>query len=138
MNGFFFKDGVGCSLSCKCQGCKNIHGRKDSTAETKSELEETKALQISRFDKLIFVFDEMIKLMLIIDFYSLVCDRTLPPLPYSLMGKPPHISCSELFGSKNHEPVESNTNPECENGVESSPTRNGGMNSIRMRTILLQ
>jgi hypothetical protein len=34
--------------------------------------------------------------------------------------------------------VESNTNPECENGVESSPTRNGGMNSIRMRTILLQ
>ncbi|KAK2404794.1 protein tesmin/TSO1 CXC [Trifolium repens] len=106
-----FKDGVGCSPSCKCQGCKNIHGRKDSTTETKSELEETKALQIS---------------------------RTLPPSPYSLMGKPPHISCSELLGRKNDEPVESNTNPECENDVESSPTRSGGMNSIRMRTILLQ
>ncbi|XP_045807214.1 uncharacterized protein LOC123899981 [Trifolium pratense] len=42
-----FKDGVGCSPICKCQGCKNIHGRrKDSTAETKSELEETEAIQI--------------------------------------------------------------------------------------------
>jgi hypothetical protein len=56
MHDFVLKDGVGCSPICKCQGCKNIHGRKDSTAETKSELEETKALQISRFDKLIFVF----------------------------------------------------------------------------------
>ncbi|GAU15549.1 hypothetical protein TSUD_45860 [Trifolium subterraneum] len=76
-----FKDGVGCSPICKCQGCKNIYGRKNSTAETKSELEETEALQIS---------------------------RTLPPLSYSSMGKPPQISCSELFSSQNQELVESN------------------------------
>ncbi|MCH99654.1 tesmin/TSO1-like CXC domain protein, partial [Trifolium medium] len=120
-------DGVGCSPICKCEGCKNIHGRKDSTAETKSELEETETLQIF---------------------------RTLPQLPYSSMGKPPQISSSELFGSQNPELVESNatgsitipddvncinttsigkwiciSNPECENDVESSPTRNGGRNS---------
>ncbi|CAJ2630034.1 unnamed protein product [Trifolium pratense] len=71
---FIYKDGVGCSPSCKCQGCKNIYGRKDSTAETKSELEETEALLIS---------------------------RTLPSLPYLSMAKP-RISCSELFGSQNY------------------------------------
>ncbi|CAJ2630196.1 unnamed protein product [Trifolium pratense] len=27
-----FKVGVGCSLICTCQGCENIHGRKDRTA----------------------------------------------------------------------------------------------------------
>ncbi|XP_058728497.1 uncharacterized protein LOC131600331 [Vicia villosa] len=43
-----FKGGVGCSLSCKCQGCKNIYGRNDTEAETKSELEETEALHIFR------------------------------------------------------------------------------------------
>ncbi|PNX82249.1 hypothetical protein L195_g038278, partial [Trifolium pratense] len=42
------EDGVGCSAICKCQGYKNIHGRKDSTAETKYELEETEAIQIFR------------------------------------------------------------------------------------------
>ncbi|RHN81987.1 putative transcription factor Tesmin family [Medicago truncatula] len=70
-----FKGGVGCSPSCKCQGCKNIYDRKDSEAETKSELEETEASQISRFDMLIFVFDEMINLMFIIAIYSFLCDR---------------------------------------------------------------
>ncbi|XP_058764004.1 CRC domain-containing protein TSO1-like [Vicia villosa] len=43
-----FKGGVGCSPSCKCQGCENIYGRKDREAQTKSELEETEALQICR------------------------------------------------------------------------------------------
>ncbi|CAI8611352.1 unnamed protein product [Vicia faba] len=43
-----FKGGVGCSPSCKCQGCENIYGRKDREAETKSELEETEAFQILR------------------------------------------------------------------------------------------
>lgn len=46
MGGFILKGGVACSPSCKCQGCENIHGRKDSAAETKSELEETEASQI--------------------------------------------------------------------------------------------
>ncbi|PNX84148.1 hypothetical protein L195_g040202 [Trifolium pratense] len=49
----------GCN--CNMSWCKNIHSRKDSTAETKSELEETEALLIS---------------------------RTLPSLPYLSMAKP--------------------------------------------------
>lgn len=62
--GFVLKGGVGCSPSCKCQGCENIYGKKDR------ELQETEALQISRYDDmLIFVFDEMINLMFIIDVF---------------------------------------------------------------------
>jgi len=75
MGGFLLKGGVGCPPSCKCQGCKSIYDRKDSEAETKSELEETEASQISRFDMLIFVFDEKINLMFIIAIYSFLRDR---------------------------------------------------------------
>ncbi|KAI5400754.1 hypothetical protein KIW84_065568 [Lathyrus oleraceus] len=31
-----YKAGVGCSPSCNCRGCENIHGRKDGVAGTKS------------------------------------------------------------------------------------------------------
>jgi hypothetical protein len=83
------EDGVGFSLTYRCQMWKNIYGWKDSEAETKSKLEEIEALQFSRLDMLIFVFDEMINLMFIIDLYSFVCNRILLPLPYSsMMGKP--------------------------------------------------
>lgn len=51
--GFVLKGGVGCSPSCKCQGCENIYGKKDREAETKSELQETEALQISRYDDML-------------------------------------------------------------------------------------
>lgn len=27
----FVKGGVGCSISCRCEGCKNTFGRKDGT-----------------------------------------------------------------------------------------------------------
>lgn len=33
----FVKGGVGCSISCRCEGCKNAFGRKDGTfADMKS------------------------------------------------------------------------------------------------------
>jgi hypothetical protein len=31
------KGGVGCSISCKCEGCENIYGRKDSTVEKNNQ-----------------------------------------------------------------------------------------------------
>lgn len=36
-----FQGGVGCSISCRCEGCKNTFGRKDGTEEAELDEEET-------------------------------------------------------------------------------------------------
>ncbi|XP_022955434.1 protein tesmin/TSO1-like CXC 2 [Cucurbita moschata] len=50
-----YQGGVGCSISCRCEGCKNAFGRKDGSSllglETELEEEETEANQMSVMDK---------------------------------------------------------------------------------------
>ncbi|GAV81174.1 CXC domain-containing protein [Cephalotus follicularis] len=40
-----FQGGVGCSFSCRCEGCKNTFGRKDGADETKFEGEDSEAVK---------------------------------------------------------------------------------------------
>ncbi|XP_022138009.1 protein tesmin/TSO1-like CXC 2 [Momordica charantia] len=50
-----YQGGVGCSISCRCEGCKNAFGRKDGSSllgiETEQEEEETESNQKSVVDK---------------------------------------------------------------------------------------
>ncbi|KAK2637777.1 hypothetical protein Ddye_025572 [Dipteronia dyeriana] len=38
-----FQGGVGCSVSCRCEGCQNAFGRKDGSEETEYKVEESEA-----------------------------------------------------------------------------------------------
>ncbi|XP_015888163.1 protein tesmin/TSO1-like CXC 3 [Ziziphus jujuba] len=50
-----YQGGVGCSISCRCEGCKNAFGKKDGSALTGTEAEpeedETEASEKSMVDK---------------------------------------------------------------------------------------
>nr|XP_023909383.1 protein tesmin/TSO1-like CXC 2 [Quercus suber] len=51
-----YQGGVGCSIGCRCEGCKNAFGRKDGSAPigTEAELEEeTEACENSAVDKVL-------------------------------------------------------------------------------------
>ncbi|XP_031275477.1 protein tesmin/TSO1-like CXC 2 isoform X1 [Pistacia vera] len=45
-----FQGGVGCSISCRCEGCKNAYGRKDGGDETEDEGEESEACEKNESD----------------------------------------------------------------------------------------
>ncbi|XP_044499895.1 protein tesmin/TSO1-like CXC 2 isoform X2 [Mangifera indica] len=45
-----FQGGVGCSISCRCEGCKNAFGRKDGADETEEEGEESESSEKNESD----------------------------------------------------------------------------------------
>ncbi|KAM4108632.1 hypothetical protein ACB094_03G059400 [Castanea mollissima] len=45
-----FQGGVGCSINCRCKGCKNAFGRKDGAEETDIEGEELEACKMNALD----------------------------------------------------------------------------------------
>ncbi|KAK7405919.1 hypothetical protein VNO78_07531 [Psophocarpus tetragonolobus] len=105
-----YQGGVGCSISCRCEGCKNAFGRKDGSAlvgiETESEETETS-------DKIVaeksILKTEIRNTEDHPDCASvstpLRLSRPLLPLPFSSKGKPPRsfvttISSSALFATQ--------------------------------------
>ncbi|KAJ4719630.1 protein tesmin/TSO1-like CXC 2 [Melia azedarach] len=45
-----FQGGVGCSISCRCEGCKNSFGRKDGAEESDYEGEDAEACEKNELD----------------------------------------------------------------------------------------
>ncbi|KAK7308040.1 hypothetical protein VNO77_41631 [Canavalia gladiata] len=105
-----YQGGVGCSISCRCEGCKNAYGRKDGSApigiETEPEETESsdkgvaeKALQKTEIQSAEDHPDSAAVST------PLRLSRPLLPLPFSSKGKPPRsfvttISGSALFASQ--------------------------------------
>ncbi|KAE9606468.1 putative transcription factor Tesmin family [Lupinus albus] len=103
-----FQGGVGCSISCRCEGCKNAFGRKDGSALVEAEPEEEteagergvadKDLQKTEIQNIEDHSDSAL-----VSTPSLI-SRSLLPLPFSSKRKPPRsfvatISGSALFAS---------------------------------------
>ncbi|KAJ1384364.1 Tesmin/TSO1-like CXC domain [Sesbania bispinosa] len=106
-----YQGGVGCSISCRCEGCKNAYGRKDGSApigieaEPEEETEASdkgvaeKALQKTEIQNT----EERPESAVVST--PLRLSRPLLPLPFSSKGKPPRsfvatISGSGLFASQ--------------------------------------
>ncbi|XP_047167511.1 protein tesmin/TSO1-like CXC 3 [Vigna umbellata] len=106
-----YQGGVGCSISCRCEGCKNTYGRKDGSVhsgiEAKPE-EETEACEKGVMENASHKTetqntedhpDHALPTT------PLRLSRSLIPLPFSSKGKPPRsfvttISSSGLFVSQ--------------------------------------
>ncbi|CAK7327104.1 unnamed protein product [Dovyalis caffra] len=88
--------GVGCSINCRCEGCKNAFGRKDGSASMEMEDEpedETEASEKSGVDKLLQKSeiqnnDEQNPNSALPTTPLRFC-RSLVQLPFSSKGKPP-------------------------------------------------
>ncbi|GAU18862.1 hypothetical protein TSUD_228520 [Trifolium subterraneum] len=106
-----YQGGVGCSISCRCEGCKNAFGRKDGSAsigiegETEEETEtsdkgvEEKAIQKTEIQNI----EDHQESSLVST--PLRLSRPLLPMPFSSKGKPPRsfvttITSSGYFASQ--------------------------------------
>nr|BAG50072.1 transcription factor CPP [Lotus japonicus] len=96
-----YQGGVGCSISCRCEGCKNAFGRKDGSAQAEPE-EETetsnkgvmeKALQKTEIQNIEEHQDSSVAAT------PLRLSRPLLPLPFSSKGKPPRSFVTTISGS---------------------------------------
>lgn len=100
-----YQGGVGCSISCRCEGCKNAFGRKDGSAsigiegETEEETEtsdkgaEEKAIQKTEIQNIEDHPDSAGVST------PLRLSRSLLPMPFSSKGKPPRSFVTTLTGS---------------------------------------
>ncbi|XP_027915005.1 protein tesmin/TSO1-like CXC 2 [Vigna unguiculata] len=105
-----YQGGVGCSIGCRCEGCKNAFGRKDGSAPVgiETEQEETEASDKGVAEKAsqkteIQNTEEHLDSATVST--PLRLSRPLLPLPFSSKGKAPRsfvttISGSALFGSQ--------------------------------------
>ncbi|KAL5541516.1 hypothetical protein UlMin_009226 [Ulmus minor] len=88
-----YQGGVGCSIGCRCEGCKNAFGRKDGSAmigtEPEPDEEETDASQTSKIE---IQNNKEQNPSSTVAITPLSFSRTLAPLPYSSKGKPPRSS----------------------------------------------
>ncbi|KAK7280086.1 hypothetical protein RJT34_25148 [Clitoria ternatea] len=106
-----YQGGVGCSISCRCEGCKNAFGRKDGSVPSGVEAEpeeETEACEKGAVEKA----SQKNEIQNIEDHPDCVLpitplrsSRPLLPLPFSSKGKPPRsfvatISASGLLTSQ--------------------------------------
>ncbi|CAL0314565.1 unnamed protein product [Lupinus luteus] len=113
-----YQGGVGCSISCRCEGCKNAFGRKDGSVlievypEEESEACEKgvaeKALQKTEIQNIEDHSDSAL-----VSTPSRL-SRPLLPLPFSSKGKPPRsfvatISGSALFASSSQKLAKPNS-----------------------------
>ncbi|EXB51136.1 hypothetical protein L484_009100 [Morus notabilis] len=115
-----YQGGVGCSISCRCEGCKNAYGRKDGSSaligtETEQDEEETEACEKSLVDKPSQKIDihnnEEQNPGSAHPMTPLRMSRSLVPLPFSSKGKPPRSSfltvassSSGLYSQKHGKP----------------------------------
>ncbi|KAK6913976.1 CRC domain, partial [Dillenia turbinata] len=87
-----FQGGVGCSINCRCEGCKNAFGRKDgSTPETDAEPEEeteTCEKNLLALQTTLVQNDEEHNLESSVPITPLASSRPSTQLPFSSKGKP--------------------------------------------------
>ncbi|XP_004511373.1 protein tesmin/TSO1-like CXC 2 [Cicer arietinum] len=101
-----YQGGVGCSISCRCEGCKNAFGRKDGSAitemvegETEEETETSdkgvaeKAIQKTEIQSIEDHPDSAAVST------PLRLSRPLLPMPFSSKGKPPRSFVTTITGS---------------------------------------
>ncbi|KAA8548669.1 hypothetical protein F0562_000353 [Nyssa sinensis] len=107
IGGFLLKGGVGCSINCRCEGCKNAFGRKDGSSllETEAELEEeeTETCEKSAVDKslqkTVTHSDSEQNLDSALPATPLRFSRSSIQLPFSSKGKPPRSSFLSIGSS---------------------------------------
>ncbi|XP_019423667.1 PREDICTED: protein tesmin/TSO1-like CXC 2 [Lupinus angustifolius] len=103
-----YQGGVGCSIGCRCEGCKNAFGRKDGSALIEVDPEEEteaceKGVAEKALQKTVIQNIEDHSDPALVSTPSRL-SRPLLPLPFSSKGKPPRsfvatISGSALFAS---------------------------------------
>ncbi|GKV19646.1 hypothetical protein SLEP1_g29875 [Rubroshorea leprosula] len=94
-----YQGGVGCSISCRCEGCKNAFGRKDGSAivdteeepEEETETHEKNGLDLDKTSHKpqILNEEEQQNPVSALPTTPLQLCRPLVPLPFSSKGKPP-------------------------------------------------
>ncbi|TKY51184.1 tesmin/TSO CXC 2 [Spatholobus suberectus] len=103
-----YQGGVGCSISCRCEGCKNTYGRNDGSVPEAEPEEQTEACEkgvvenASQKTETQNIEDHPDRAL---PSTPLRLSRPLLPLPFSSKGKPPRsfvttISSSGLFVSQ--------------------------------------
>ncbi|WJX60033.1 hypothetical protein P8452_45287 [Trifolium repens] len=100
-----YQGGVGCSISCRCEGCKNAFGRKDGSAsigiegeieeetETSDKGVEEKAIQKTEIQNI----EDHQESSLVST--PLQLSRPMLPMPFSSKGKPPRSFVTTITGS---------------------------------------
>lgn len=91
-----YQGGVGCSINCRCEGCKNAFGRKDGSAIAETEGEpgdETEMCENNGLEKALqkpeILNDEEQNPVHTLPTTPLQLCRSLVSLPFSSKGKPP-------------------------------------------------
>lgn len=97
-----YQGGVGCSINCRCEGCKNAFGRKDGSipmelGEIEAEDEEAEANEKNSQDGCFQTKEvrkdgeQFLDSLMPLSFSFQIC-RTSVQLPFSSFGKPPRAS----------------------------------------------
>ncbi|RDX77046.1 Protein tesmin/TSO1-like CXC 2, partial [Mucuna pruriens] len=138
-----YQGGVGCSIGCRCEGCKNTYGRKDGSASSGIEVEpeeETEACEkgvmenASKKTEIQNIEDPPDRALATT---PSGLSRPLLPLPFSSKGKPPRsfvttISSSGLFVSqklgKSNAP---RSEPKFENPLQTVPDDDSPVTCIK-------
>ncbi|KAL2349471.1 hypothetical protein Fmac_003471 [Flemingia macrophylla] len=94
-----YQGGVGCSISCRCEGCKNAFGRKDGSAPVglETETEEAEASDKGVAEKALQNTEEHHDSATVAT--PLRVSRSMLPLPFSSKGKPPRSFVTTISGS---------------------------------------
>ncbi|XP_076903063.1 protein tesmin/TSO1-like CXC 2 [Bidens hawaiensis] len=101
-----YQGGVGCSINCRCEGCKNTFGLKDGASEMDQEVNECEA-NVSDGSLQTVLYNET-ELVSATPATPSRFGRKSIPLPNSTKGKPPRSflnigsSASQRFGKLNH------------------------------------
>ncbi|XP_076958131.1 protein tesmin/TSO1-like CXC 2 isoform X2 [Bidens hawaiensis] len=107
-----YQGGVGCSINCRCEGCKNTFGRKDGVSEMDPEVNECEA-NASDGSLQMVLYNEA-ELLSATPATPSRFGRQSIPLSNSTKGKPPRSflnigsSASQRFGKLNHFKVSMN------------------------------
>ncbi|KAK6929922.1 CRC domain [Dillenia turbinata] len=98
-----FQGGVGCSINCRCEGCRNAFGRKDgSTPETDAEPEEETDMcerNPLALQRTLVQNDEEQNLESAVPITPLASNRPSIQLPFSSKGKPPRSAILTIGSS---------------------------------------
>lgn len=130
-----YQGGVGCSINCRCEGCKNTFGRKDGSSSTDPEAEpEDEEMEMceksgvdKRFQKTEFLSNEEQNPGSALPTTPLRLSRPLVQLPFSTKCKPPRSllsigSSSGFFTGHNYgKPNILRSQPKFEKSLQTAP-----------------
>ncbi|KAI4345677.1 hypothetical protein L6164_012777 [Bauhinia variegata] len=129
-----YQGGVGCSIGCRCEGCKNAYGRKDGSAPVGTEAEREEETEASEKGLMEKASRKAVSQNnedhpdSALPTTPLRLTRPLIPLPFSSKGKPPRssfittISASALYtAQKLEKPSILRSRPRFEKPFQSVP-----------------